>query len=70
MRFDTSPTGMILVATSGGKWVRKCMSRLIHPNAWKGCSAKFACRGFSEVREPGALRNLLAFSCLRFSSWG
>jgi hypothetical protein len=47
------------VATSSDEWVAKSMDRLIHPSAWKGNSAKFACtilhRSPSEKREDGFL---------------
>jgi serine/threonine protein kinase len=38
---------------------RRSRSSLMHPSAWKGCSANFALRGFHEVAErpdptPGA----------------
>jgi hypothetical protein len=29
-------------------------SALIHPSSWKGDSANFAPRGFSEIRYPGS----------------
>ena len=35
MPIDTSLKWVILVATSGGKRVLRCMSRPIYPSAWK-----------------------------------
>jgi hypothetical protein len=40
---DTSPKGVILVATSGGKRAPRGVDRLIHRSAWKGNSPKFGC---------------------------
>ena len=40
MRIDTSPKGMIIVATSSGKQVLRGMARLIHLSAWNRNSAK------------------------------
>ena len=47
MRIDTSPKGMILVATSSGKLVLRCVGRSIHPTAQNKNSRKFGCYAFN-----------------------
>ena len=52
MRIDTSPKGVILAATSGGKRVLRGVGRLIHRSAWKGRSPNFALRGCKTLARP------------------
>jgi hypothetical protein len=40
---------------------RHIFKRFVNPNAWKACSANFACTEFSEVRT--GLRELASCSC-------
>ena len=50
VRIGTSPKGVILVATSGGKRVLRCVGRLIHRTFQKTHSAKFVWPLFATAR--------------------
>ena len=69
MRIDTSPKGMILVATSSGKQVLRGMARLIHRSAWNRNSQKFASRMLHRAARVEVKNGLFIRSAIKPSNF-